>query len=75
MEEQENLVDYVNRRIDETMRELGFAPQTTPSQKKKTQETTPVSGTITFLKGDSAKRAKEFFQQKKQSASLGKSAN
>lgn len=65
-EKQEDLVDWLEKQLTKDMKELGFTLQTTPSQKQKTQENTPVSGTITFLKGDSAKKAMEFYQKKKE---------
>ena len=42
----EDLKEYVERRIDEVMKEVVFTPQT---PQKETKEPTTISGTITFL--------------------------
>ena len=64
MEKKVNLKEWSDKVIDEAMKKAGFTPLTTPMEKNK-QGVTPVSGTITFLKGESAKRAKEYYQKKK----------
>ena len=46
MEKMEDLKTFIERTIDEAMKEIGFTPQTPQKEKK---ETTQVSGTITFL--------------------------
>ena len=64
MEKKASLKDWLERRMDEDMRSLGFTRQTTPTRKSQ-QETTPVRGIITFLKGESEKKAKEHFRKPK----------
>ena len=64
MEKKETLKDWLERRMDEDMKSLGFTRQTTPTQKSQ-QGTTPIKGTITFLKGKSAKKAKGRSQRPK----------
>lgn len=58
-----DLKDWLEKTIDRRMREAGSTPITKETQTQ--QGTTPISGTITFLKGDSAKKAREFYQRKK----------
>lgn len=65
MEEEENLVDWTDNFLKERMKSHGFNLQMTDHPQKDEQGTTPVSGTITFLKGESAKKAKEHFRKKK----------
>ena len=55
-----------NQIIDEAMKKAGFTLQETPTQKQKTQETTPISGKITFLKEESAKREAVLYQRTKE---------
>ena len=62
---QESLMDWLERTIDEGMKELGFTLQTTPTQTSQT-EATPISGRITFLNGEPAKKAQQHFQQNKE---------
>ena len=64
MEKKETLKDWLERRMDEDMKSLGFTRQTTPTHKSQ-QETTLTKGTITFPKGKSAKKAKACFQHQK----------
>lgn len=56
-----DLVDWLDNRIDELMEKLGFTPVEEPEQKKDAS----VTGTITFLNGESAKKAAEYFKNKK----------
>ena len=64
MEKKENLKGWLDNLVDQRMKEAGFTVQTTPTQKTP-PETTPVNGTITFLKGTLAKKAEQHFQQQK----------
>ena len=64
MEKKESLKDWLDNLVDQRMKEAGFTVQTTPTRKPQ-QEATPVKGTITFLKGTSAKKAEEHFQNRK----------
>lgn len=66
MEEKENLVDWTDNFLKERMKSLGFNLQMIEHPQKDEQGTTLVSGTITFLKGESAKKAKEHFQKMKE---------
>lgn len=66
MEEEENLVDWTDNFLKERMKSLDFNLQMTDHPQKDEQGTTPVSGIITFLKGESAKKAKEYFQKMKE---------
>lgn len=59
-EQQEDLKAYVERRLDEVMRGAGFTPLT---PQKETKEPTPITGRITFLKGEKVKQAREYFQK------------
>lgn len=61
---QEDLVDWIDNQFKELAKNLGFELQMINHPQKKPQGTTPYSGTITFLKGDSAKKAREFYQKK-----------
>ena len=49
MQRKEDLKDWLERRMDEDMKELGFTKQITPSQTKQ-KVNTPISATITFVK-------------------------
>ena len=51
----EDLREYIEKRIDETMRKAGFIPQT---PQKETKEPTTISGTITFLGTETLARMK-----------------
>ena len=62
MDEQEDLKAYIERTTEERMRRLGF---TLVWEEPKQKEGMPVTGTITFLKGESAKKAAKYFQKKK----------
>ena len=59
-----DLKEWLEQDIDKRMKEAGFMKQETPTQKNQ-KETTPVSGTVTFLKGESAKKAERHYQNKK----------
>ena len=61
-EQQEDLKVWLERRLDEAMRRAGFTPLT---QQEETKEATPITGRITFLSGESAKRAAARFQKQK----------
>ena len=58
-----DLVDWVDERLDELMRSLGFTKQTDETEQN---EVAPISGTITFLKGRSFEKAEERYQKKKE---------
>lgn len=64
---QENLVDWLNRMMGlvEDTKEQDSTNQTTPTQTSQI-EATPISGRITFLNGESAKKAQQHFQQNKE---------
>ena len=55
MENKENLVDWIDNQFVEFAKRLGLEEQMIDNPKNNNQGNTPVSGTITFLKGDSAK--------------------
>ena len=58
MEEgKQNLKEWLDNLINERMKKLGLTIIETSTPHKNEQVNTPVSGTITFLKGDSAKKA------------------
>ena len=57
MEEKENLVDWIDNQFVEFAKRLGLEVQMIDNPKNNNQGNIPVSGTITFLKGDSAKKA------------------
>ena len=57
MENKENLVDWIDNQFVEFAKRLGLEVQMIDNPKNNNQGNTPVSGTITFLKGDSAKKA------------------
>ena len=61
-----DLKEFVAKTTDEAMKKAGFTLQETPTQKQKTQETTPISGKITFLKEESAKREAVLYQRTKE---------
>jgi len=52
-----DLKEWLEKRIDEDMKRLGFTKIETTTPHKNEQVSSPVSGTITFLKGVSAKKA------------------
>ena len=56
----EDLREYVERRIDEVMKEAGFTLQT---PQKETKEPTTISGTITFLGKGTLARVKQNQQE------------
>lgn len=64
MEKKESLKDWLDNLVNQRMKEAGFTVQTTPTQTSP-QEATPVKGTITFLKGELAKKVEEHFQNQK----------
>ena len=57
MEDKENLVDWIDNQFVDFAKRLGLEVQMIDNPKNNNQGNTPVSGTITFLKGDSAKKA------------------
>ncbi len=57
-----DLVDYFERTTDELMQSLGFTKQTDETEQN---EVAPISGTITFLKGNSFEKAEEHYRKKK----------
>ena len=57
MEDKENLVDWIDNQFVEFAKRLGLEVQMIDNPKNNNQGNIPVSGTITFLKGDSAKKA------------------
>ena len=58
----EDLKEWLEKRIKEDFERLGFK-LILPEEEKKDDE--PVTGIITFLKGESAKKAAEFYNKKK----------
>lgn len=67
-----NLVEWLDKRIEEDFRKLGFRPMTDKEweEHKAKRQQAPVTGTITFLKGESAKKAKSFFEKKNRTDDL-----
>jgi hypothetical protein len=57
MEDKENLVDWIDNQFVEHAKRLGLKLQMIDNPKNSNQENASVFGTITFLKGDSAKKA------------------
>ena len=57
MEDKENLVDWIDNQFVEHAKRLGLEVQMIDNPKKSNQENASISGTITFLKGDSVKKA------------------
>lgn len=57
MEDKENLVDWIDNQFVEHAKRLGPEVQMIDNPKKSNQENASISGTITFLKGDSVKKA------------------
>jgi nucleoid-associated protein YejK len=55
----EDLKEYIERTMDEMMAELGLEKIENDNNKDK-----PITGTITFLKGESAKKAAEYFRKR-----------
>ena len=60
----EDLKEFIERSIDEMMKELGF--KLIEPEKEKNKEIT-IKETITFLKGESARKATEFFNKRENS--------
>jgi hypothetical protein len=58
----EDLVDWLERILDESLKRAGFTVQT-PQEGQK--ETTQRTGTITFVNGEKARQMKEFYQKQK----------
>ena len=63
----EDLKDWLERKWEEHFRKLGFRPMTDEEweKHKAKQQKGNVTGTITFLKGESAKRAQAIYKKKK----------
>lgn len=59
----EDLVEYIDRTMKEMAEEMGLKMVFPEEEKKKDG---PITGTITFLKGESAKKAAEFFDKKEE---------
>ena len=61
-----NLVEWLEKRIDEDFRKLGFRPMTDEEweEHKAKRKQGHVIGTITFLNGESARKAAERFKKK-----------
>lgn len=57
MEDKENLVDWIDNQFVEHAKRLGLKLQMIDNPKNSNQENASVFGTITFLKGDSSKKA------------------
>ena len=55
----EDLKEYIERTMDEMMAELGLEKIENDNNKDK-----PITGTITFLKVESAKKAAEYFRKR-----------
>ena len=55
----EDLKEYIERTMDKMMAELGLEKIENDNNKDK-----PITGTITFLKGESAKKAVEYFRKR-----------
>jgi hypothetical protein len=64
----EDLKDWLERNWDEHFRKLGLRPMTDEEWEKykAKQQQGPVTGTITFLKGESAKKAAALFKKKEE---------
>ena len=62
-----NLVEWLDKHINEEFSKLGFRPMTDEEWEafKAKRQHGKVTGTITFLKGDSAKRAAAMLKNKK----------
>ena len=58
----EDLKEWLERRIKEDFERLGFKEIESENEIK---ENKPITGTITFLKGESAKRAAAFYKNSK----------
>lgn len=56
-----DLVDYFERTSDELMQSLGFTKRMDETEQN---EVAPISGTITFLKGNSFEKAEEHYRKK-----------
>ena len=64
MEKNENLKDWLESRLDEDMKSLGFTTLTTPAPM--TQNGTPRhSATISFVSGEKAKEMARFYLRQK----------
>lgn len=63
-----NLVEWLEKRIDEDFRKFGFRPMTDEEweEHKAKRQQAHVTGTITFLKGESAKKAVALFKKKEE---------
>ena len=64
MNQKEDLVDWTDNQLKELSKDLGLELQMIDNPTKKKHGTSPISGEITFLKGDSAKKAEELFHKK-----------
>lgn len=60
-----DLKEWLEKRIDEDMKSLGFTKIETTTPHKNEQVNSPVLGTITFLNGESAKRAASIYGKHK----------
>ena len=60
----EDLVEYIDRTMKEMAEEMGLK-MVFPEEEEKKKDG-PITGTITFLKGESAKKAAEFFDKKEE---------
>lgn len=61
-----DLVEWLDKQFEEHFRKLGLRPMTDEEweEYKAKRQQAPVTGTITFLKGESAKKAAERFKKK-----------
>lgn len=57
----EDLKEFIEQDISSRMKRLGMGEQMTLEE---IQDTGPISGTITFLNGESFKKAAKYFQNK-----------
>lgn len=65
MEDKENLVDWIDNQFVEFAKRLGLEVQMIDNPQNSNQESAPITGTITFLKGDSAKKAATFMTSRR----------
>lgn len=63
-----NLVEWLDKLVEDRLRELGLRPMTDEEweEHKAKRQQAPVTGTITFLKGEFAKKAVALFKKKEE---------
>jgi len=62
-----NLVEWLDKLVEDRLRELGLRPMTDEEweEHKAKRQQAPVTGTITFLKGESAKKWLRLYLKRK----------